>query len=81
MQPSMPQSPGMASRCPNVAKSLSMFIFLNSSSGEVCAAARAIAQRLEMSPTSRQSTALLLLSGCSEGGFHYCLTPAGREVE
>lgn len=81
LQPSMPLSPWMASRCPNMDKSLRIFIFLNCSSGEVCAAAHAITQCLEMSLTSRQSTALLLLSACSEGGFHYCLTPAGREVE
>lgn len=67
--------------CPSMAGPLSLFIFLNFSLAEVCAAACAILQCSEISHTCRQSAALLLLGGCSEGGFHYCLTPVGREVE
>lgn len=77
------QSPGMASsmQVPIHGWSLSIFIFLNFSSAEVCVAACAIVQCLEISRTCRQSTALLLLGSFSEGDFHYCLTPAGREVD
>lgn len=70
-----------ARTCPSMARSLSIFIFLNFSSGEVCATAHAITQLSEISHTCRQSTALLLLGDCSEGGFHYHPTPTGREVE